>query len=134
MAEAAKAFGLDTVIIAVDTWLGSSEHWLHWFSEMPFLNGYPALYQKFLSNMLRAGLAEHVMPIPTASLAAAEILQALGVTAQMIHLDGAHDYDSVASDLRAWWPLLAPGGILIGDDYLLNGEFATVKSAFDDFF
>jgi hypothetical protein len=136
MADVAKRLGLPTLVIAVDTWLGSSEHWLHsnLFSEMSFLNGYPALYNQFLSNAIRVGVANYVLPIPIASLGAAEVLTSLGVTASIIHVDGAHDYDSVMADLRAWWPLLAPGGILIGDDYLPDGYWESVRRAFDNFF
>jgi hypothetical protein len=136
MANAAKTLGLATVVIAVDTWLGSSEHWLqqHLFSEMSFLSGYPALYHKFLSNVIRAGVAEYVMPIPVDSLNAAHILNSVGVAPEMIHLDGGHDYDSVMADLRAWWPVLAPGGVLIGDDYFETGMWASVRQAFDEFF
>jgi hypothetical protein len=136
MAQTAKALGLPTVVIAVDTWLGSSEHWLHpdYFAQMSFLGGYPALYHKFISNVLRAEVSNHVLPIPIASVGAAEILRSLGVTASVIHLDGAHDYDSVTTDLLSWWPLLAPGGVLIGDDYLPAGGWVAVRNAFDDFF
>jgi hypothetical protein len=136
MAQAAKALGLATVVIAVDTWLGSKEHWLNpnHFSQMSFLSGYPALYYKFISNVIRAEIRNHVLPIPIASIGAAEILRSLGVTACLIHLDGAHDYDSVTADLRAWWPLLAPGGVFIGDDYLPTGGWVSVRNAFDDFF
>jgi predicted O-methyltransferase YrrM len=136
MAEAAKALALDTVVIAVDTWLGSSEHWLtdgH-FRQMSFLNGYPALYHKFLSNVIRAGVSNRVLPIPLASVGASEVLKALNVAAGIIHIDAAHDYDSVMADLRAWWPVLEPGGVLIGDDYAPTGGWASVREAFDDFF
>jgi len=30
--------------------------------------------------------------------------------------------------------VLAPGGLLIGDDYSTTGQFPTVRQAFDDFF
>ena len=136
MAEAAKALALDTVVIAVDTWLGSSEHWLtdgH-FRQMSFLNGYPGLYHKFLSNVIRAGVSNRVLPIPLASIGASEVLKALNVAAGIIHIDAAHDYDSVMADLRAWWPVLEPGGVLIGDDYAPTGGWASVREAFDDFF
>jgi predicted O-methyltransferase YrrM len=135
MANRAKALGLASVVLAVDTWLGSSDHWLtSLFTEMSFFAGYPALYQKFLSNVVRAGVADYVLPIPIDSLNAAQILQSLGVSPGMIHLDGGHDYESVTADLRAWWPLLAPGGALIGDDYFTTGMWPTVRLAFDDFF
>ena len=132
MAETAKARGVATVVIAVDTWLGSSEHWLDpaHFAQMSFLGGYPALYHKFISNVIRAGLGKYVLPVPIHSVGAAEILGSLGVIPSVIHLDGAHDYDSVTADLRAWWPLLASSGVLIGDDY----PYVHVRNAFDDFF
>lgn len=136
MAKAAKALGLRALVIAVDTWLGSSELWLseRHYSGMSFLNGYPAIYQKFLSNVIRAEVSDLVLPMPIASIGAAEILRSLAVTADLIHVDGAHDYDSVSTDLRAWWPILAPGGMLVGDDYAPDGGIPSVRRAFDDFF
>jgi hypothetical protein len=135
MANAVKTLGLASVVIAVDTWLGSSEHWLTDLSaEMSLINGYPALYYKFLSNVIRAGVADYVLPIPVDSLNAAQILKSLGLAPGIIHLDGGHDYDSVMADLRAWWPVLAAGGVLIGDDYYETGMWASVRQAFDDFF
>jgi len=137
MAQAAKSLGLACVVIAVDTWLGSSEHWLdgRHFSLMSFLNGYPALYHKFLSNVIRAEVNEYVLPLPMASLGAAEIMMALGLKADVVHLDAAHDYESVIADLRAWWPVVASGGILIGDDYYPDGlGWPGVLKAFDEFF
>jgi hypothetical protein len=81
--------------------------------------------------MLRSDVADYVLPIPSSSLGAAEILSLLEIRPDIIHLDGAHDYQSVLADLRVWWPLLKPGGTLIGDDY---PDFPTVVKAFDDFF
>jgi hypothetical protein len=136
MADAAKKLGLRAVVIAVDTWLGSSEHWLHQnlFSQMSFFGGYPALYHKFVSNVIHAEVEDYVIPIPLDSLNAADIMRSLGVTPGIIHLDGGHDYNSVKADLTAWWPLLAPGGVLIGDDYFETGMWESVRQAFDDFF
>lgn len=34
-----------------------------------------------------------------------------------VFLDGSHDGPSVTDDLRAWWPVLAAGGLLGGHDY-----------------
>jgi hypothetical protein len=135
MANELKKHDLSSVVIAVDTWLGSSEHWVGSFSShLSVINGYPRLYYKFMSNVVRSNAANFVLPLPIDSLNGARILDYLGIRPDMIHLDGAHDYDSVLSDLRAWWPLLARGGILIGDDYFSDGTWATVRKAFDDFF
>jgi hypothetical protein len=37
----------------------------------------------------------------------------------MIYLDAAHSYQEVLADIRAFWPLVRPGGVLFGDDYEL---------------
>jgi predicted O-methyltransferase YrrM len=136
MADRMKALGHSAVVIAVDTWLGSSEHWLveEFHAQMSFMNGYPALYHKFAANVLRAGVADHVVPLPLDSLNAAQLLRHMAIGPAMIHLDGGHDYDSVTADLKTWWPVLLPGGLLVGDDYFTNGQWPTVKAAFDDFF
>lgn len=35
-----------------------------------------------------------------------------------IYLDASHRYDDVCRDLEAWWPLVKPGGIFAGHDYI----------------
>lgn len=136
MASELKRRGATSAVIAVDTWLGSSEHWIEddYFSEMDFWSGYPALYYKFISNIKRMDVADYVVPLPLDSLNAAHLLEQRHICPDMIHLDGGHHYDSVMADLRAWWPILSPGGLFIGDDYYTNGLWITVRQAFDDFF
>jgi cephalosporin hydroxylase len=132
MANQLKKHGLSSALIAVDTWLGSSEHWLE-NDRVPLL-GYSSQYYKFLSNVVRAKVADYVVPLPLDSLNAAQVLTHFGIRPSLIHLDAAHDYDSVVSDLRAWWPLLTPNGVLVGDDYDPDGAWVTVRRGFDDFF
>ena len=48
---------------------------------------------------------------------AAVILQRLQVTAAVVHVDAAHEYEDVMRDAAAYWAILNPGGYLIGDDY-----------------
>jgi hypothetical protein len=135
MANELKKHGLPSVVIAVDTWLGASDHWTtHFSSELSFVNGYPALYYKFLSNVIRAGVGDFVLPLPMDSLNAAEVLKSCNVRPSMVHVDGGHDYESVLADLRVWWPLLTPGGVLVGDDYWPSATFPGVRRAFNDFF
>ncbi len=136
MARELERLGLaGSVVLAVDTWLGSAEHWLGERNpDLAFLHGRPGLYYTFLANVIREGLERFVVPLPIDSLNGAQIVRELGLAPAMIHLDGAHDYASVAADLAAWWPLLAPGGALIGDDYYADGPWPEVKAAFDHFF
>jgi predicted O-methyltransferase YrrM len=136
MAATLKEHEVDGLVVAVDTWLGSHEHWTNrqWFDNLSFEHGRPALQKKFMANMLAKGLHEYVVPLPLDSLNAAQLLSRCNIRPDLLHLDGGHDYASVAADLRAWWPLVRPGGILIGDDYNTNGVWPEVRQAFDEFF
>lgn len=49
-----------------------------------------------------------------------------------VYLDGNHSYDGVMSDLDAWWPKVAPRGVLCGHDFQTKtdeGWFCEVDSA-----
>jgi SAM-dependent methyltransferase len=50
-----------------------------------------------------------------------------------IYIDGAHDYTSVRDDIRAWWPVLQPNGILAGHDWTEQAVHAGVKEAVGEF-
>jgi hypothetical protein len=136
MATKLKELDVDGAVIAVDTWLGSAEHWTsqQWFDNLALEHGRPALQKKFMANMVARGLTGHVLPLPLDSINAAQVLSHHNIKPDLVHLDGGHDYASVLADLRAWWPLVKPGGILIGDDYNTNGVWPEVRQAFDEFF
>jgi predicted O-methyltransferase YrrM len=137
MAARAKELGLDCVVVAIDTWLGSSEHWLNADerSQLRFLNGYPRLYHTFVANVIDKGLQDYVVPLPLDSINALHLLRAKHIFPDVVHIDAGHDYQSASSDLRNWWDSLADGGVLIGDDYYTDGvTWQDVRRAFDDFF
>lgn len=39
-----------------------------------------------------------------------------------IYVDARHDYKGVLQDLENWWPVLKPGGIMAGHDYVTNDD------------
>lgn len=43
-------------------------------------------------------------------------------TLDFVYIDARHDYCAVVEDLAAYWPLIRPGGVLAGHDYLTNPE------------
>lgn len=136
MARTMAERAIPGTVIAVDTWLGAVDHWADegLFAELATEHGFPSLYRTFLANVLREGLAERVVPLPLDSVNAAALMRLHGVTADVIHLDAGHEEASVAADLRAWWPLLRPGGLFIADDYdRLGGRFPGVTRAVDQF-
>lgn len=136
MAKCLKEIGQDGVVIAVDTWLGAWDHWINdeWFEHLGFSGGSPMIMKKFMNNVCVENVEDVVLPLPLDSLNAAYVLKHFGVFADVIHIDGGHDYEAVMADLLAWWPVLSEGGVLVGDDYYPETGWPDVKRAFDEFF
>jgi predicted O-methyltransferase YrrM len=136
MAKLLRAKNIDGAVIAVDTWLGSCEHWLNdeWFADLNMKSARATIQDKFMNNVLAEGLQDYIIPLPLDSINASELLKALAVQIDMVHIDAGHDYASVTKDIAAWWPLIRVGGILIGDDYFVEPPvWPEVKKAFDEF-
>ena len=117
MAAAMKQAQIDSCVIAVDTFLGSVEHWVAEQFDYTRSFGIPDLYQTFLENVYYSGVADYVVPLPQTSTTAALILKRLGIAAAVVHIDASHEYADVMRDVEAFWEILAEGGFLIGDDY-----------------
>jgi SAM-dependent methyltransferase len=122
MGNLMRELGINGMVVAVDTFLGSPEHWNRErpdkiYTSLRLRHGYPGLYWQFLSNILHAGMRERVVPLAQTSENAALILKRAGVKADLVHIDAAHEYEPVLRDARLYWDLLAPGGVLVGDDY-----------------
>ena len=107
----------DFEIVCVDTFLGSVEHWDRSSIQMDFVNGRPDIYNKFMTNVIEHKLQNVITPFPVDSTNGALTLNGMGYEADLIYIDAGHDYNSVASDLTHYAPLLRAGGYLIGDDY-----------------
>lgn len=133
MAEELRRHSIAGVILAVDTWLGSFEHWVG-DERLPLHNGRSMLYDTFMHNVVAAGLQDWIVPLPLDSVNAAMACRVLEVQPDMVHLDGAHDERSVATDLGMWWSLLRDGGVMIIDDYDASGAvWPSVRTVVDAF-
>jgi predicted O-methyltransferase YrrM len=117
LALAMRDAGIDGCVIAIDTFLGSPEHW-GWSGLFERPHGRPDLYERFLSNVHAMGVSHYVVPLPQTSTTAAIILRRLNLLAALVHVDAAHEYREALRDAEDYWRLLAPGGWLIGDDYV----------------
>jgi hypothetical protein len=136
LARAVQTSGLDSAVIAIDTWLGSFEHWIndHWFGDLGFEFGYPTIYRTFLANMILGGVKDIVVPLPIDSTNAWQVFKHYRITPELVHIDGGHDFDAVRADLTKWWKILSPGGTIIVDDYNVKGqEWHEVREATDAF-
>lgn len=128
----ARELGLATQFIAVDTWLGSSEHWLDPKDRerLRLRGGYPDLYRQFIFNLLANG-ADDVFPLPMTSTAAASVLRKLEIRADLIYIDAGHEEQDVLADLQGFFGTLSPGGVIFGDDY--HSSWPGLVRAVDDF-
>jgi len=135
MAKQLQASEIDGAIIAVDTWLGSTEHWVNdtWFDDLSTMFGYPQIYYKFMENVIHSGVEGFIVPLPIDSMNACNLLTLKEISVDMIHLDASHHYEAVLLDLQMWWSRLRSGGILVGDDYYPEGHWPGVKRAVDEF-
>lgn len=132
MAQAIKELGLDTKIICIDTWLGALEFYTIPTPErdLMFKDGYPQVYYKFLENIREHGVDDIITTIPLPSNLGLQYLISKGTQADLIYIDGSHEYDDVMNDI-VYANQLNPK-VIFGDDYT-NSVFPGVKRAVDDF-
>ncbi len=114
-------------IFAVDHWLGSSEH--RDPGNRTEYNLVPILFKQFISNVIHAGFQDKIIPVRLASVEAAKKFKELKIKPDVIYIDAAHDYNSVLSDISAWYPLLRKEGLFCGDDWNLGGPEGEVAKA-----
>lgn len=118
-----------SIVICVDFW----QDWLPpvrkqllpenpWFKEVP-------QYQQFLFNIWCHSCDDQVIPFRASSKDAAIALKEMGCVADLIYIDAGHEYDTVISDLKLYWEILRPGGIMFGHDI----PMPDVKKAVCDF-
>ena len=121
--------------IAVDTWLGSWEHWLNdpWFADLQLKSGRPDMQRVFMNNVR--------LP-PSAGLCAAAAARfpqrgAGGGPGRARHRAAASRCRARSRGGRrrsaVWWPQILPGGVLIGDDFHADGRWPGVNAAFNAF-
>lgn len=114
----------------VDTFLGSPEISGEDLAGIPYQHGRPMILERFLSNMIAAGISDRVTPVIQTSTSGAKILRRDGVSADLIYVDAGHDYLECYADLVSYLPLLARGGVMIADDY---AGFPGVRGAVERF-
>ena len=120
--------GLNTSVVAVDTFLGDTRVlWERAPEERQKLlrpDATISLFNRFRTHVRRSGLASCVLPLPATSVVALKLVSSLAARQvtplpQVIYLDSAHEEGEVLLELGLAWKALAPGGILFGDDWLL---------------
>jgi len=117
-----------TTVVAVDTFLGDTRTlWERPPKERRRLlrpDGSLSLYDRFRANVRRNNQVDAVLPLPATSIVALRLFAALsgqGVVPapQVVYLDSAHEEGEVLLEMQLAWKVLAPGGIMFGDDWVL---------------
>ncbi|MFD1328048.1 class I SAM-dependent methyltransferase [Mycoplana ramosa] len=119
-------------LMCVDTWCGDINMWLlgNFAGTMRKMDGNPVIFDYFMNTMFNNGLTETVIPFRVSSIVAARTLKVLNYEIDFVYLDSAHECGETFLELSLYYDLLPPGGIMIGDDYLM---FPAVKHDVDLF-
>jgi len=114
----------DVPILCIDPWTGDLNMWLNrivW-EHLDVRDGRATTFDQFVLNV-RQAINEnkisnhHIVPFPVSSIVGARWLQATGFQPNLVYLDSAHELDETYYELCLYWDIVAPGGILMGDDY-----------------
>ena len=122
MAQCLEDLGMDATIVCVDTWLGAVEFWEdkqdpERYLSLKLKHGYPTVFYQFLANVVKSGFHDVIVPFPQTSTIAARWLRKNDIQPDLIYVDGSHEEEDVLQDLIDYWQVVAPGGMLFGDDF-----------------
>lgn len=119
---------------AVDHWRGTPqdpEQHERLYAAAVAEAGPNAVFREFRRNLAPWIAVHRVVPVRADSVAAAALLlERYGRFADWIFIDADHSYEGCAGDIRAFRPLLIPGGLLSGHDYAEN--WPGVRRAVDE--
>ena len=119
MARLCRARRLNCTILCIDTWLGGRYLYaeLDQHPELLPTAGRLRLFEQFLTNVKRLELTDIITPMPSTTSDAAGTLRKSDVAVDLVYVDASHEAEDVAKDLRVYWDVVRPGGVLFGDDY-----------------
>lgn len=117
----ARAVAPETVH-AVDTWAGHESDDSGWLAEERDVKA------QFLANVAAAGVA-----VEAHQMGWADYFAAHREPVKLLFIDGAHTYPEVMGNLEAAVPLVVPGGVVCGDDFLVPGVAGAVLGYFGAF-
>ncbi len=137
-------------VVEIGSWLGASarffagfpfiekvycvDHWDRKRVENYVPGGMPEplmnnMYEQFLANCVHTGTDQKLHPIRLNSVEGAEYSARLGMKFDLIYVDGEHSTYGARRDILKWIPLLAPNGLMCGDDWSYQTEPDNVAGA-----
>jgi len=109
-------------VYALDTFEGSSEH-----ANLDIGGGFYKTFKENCEAFIEGGI---VTPVKSRSDDINTLKRWGDGHFHGIIVDGAHEYDAVKDDILNWWPKLADGGSMIGDDMSLVSIQQAVQDTF----
>src|SRR5262249_40567279 len=82
--------------------------------------GRPLVYEQFLANVILSSCTDLIVPFPIDSVTGSMFAVEKNLQADAIYIDAGHDYNHAMTDIRCWWPIVRPGGVMFGDDYHIH--------------
>lgn len=133
MANICRRNNIPVTIYCVDVWFGLVPGSIGNLpdSPIPVKWSNPTRYQQFLYNVKRSGFDDCIIPICNFTRWGAKMLANWGVQADLIYVDAGHDEEFVYADIVDYWPLLATGGVMTGDDF--STSYPGVRKALERF-
>jgi hypothetical protein len=127
-AKKLKQLNSKSKLICIDTWLGSPEHFTmlktNNDNRLGWINGYPTMYHKFISNVILHDVQDIIIPLPFPSTIGFKILNQLftkyNLQADFAYIDGSHEEHEVYMDIYYYYQLVTKTGMICGDDWAWN--------------
>lgn len=101
-------------VYTVDTFTGTKEHG-QTYDAIRRYGG--STWPVFTARVRRAGLQSRITALVGDSATRAATYP--GRPIRLLFIDADHSYEGVARDFKAWWPLVAPGGLAVFHDYAM---------------
>lgn len=128
----------DVPLLCIDPWTGDLNTWANrekdpalkvWAS--PVEDGRTLLFDQFMANVQfavsRSVSDRHILPFHATSTVGARFLKAMEWHPDIIFLDSSHEIHETLQEIRFYYDILRPGGILFGDDYNWPGVYNDVQ-------
>lgn len=112
--EAAERSVMPSKLYAVDTWEGDAQAGFYGGDVLTSVEAHNAARYSGRSTLMRMRFDEALDRFADGSI-------------DLLHIDGAHGYDDVRGDFKAWLPKLSPHGVILFHDVAVEREGFGVK-------
>jgi hypothetical protein len=118
-------------LICVDHFMGNPGDWTSIL--VTESGGRENIRQQFIDRMVGGAPQSKWALHEGSSLDIGPLMSRVSPTFDVVFIDADHEFSAVQSDIKAWWPALREGGVMIGHDYHVV-RLRSVTEAVEDWF